>query len=156
MHWHWLLPCLTRYSQHARNIVSVYPATARATWNEVGLLLLKEITLLLKKSVAGAQVCWCCWILCLPVVGMVVGRVSFQIFGRGNRVVVVVVVVVGFARGFHGVPLTLSVRAVCCLLWVPAVHEIALHGVPRQAVLCCADPGTHTLSDRSRNTCTGR
>ena len=79
-----------------------------------------------KKSVAGAPVCWCCWILCLPVLGMVVERVSFQIFGENrNRVVVVVVV------GFHCVPLAcLSVRAVCCLLWVPAVHEIALHGSP--------------------------
>jgi len=40
----WSLPCLARYSHHAnKNFVLVYPAQARATWNEVRLLLSREL-----------------------------------------------------------------------------------------------------------------
>ena len=87
------------------------------------------------------------------VIAVVVRRMQFSIIWKRKQCVVVVV---GFARGFHCVPLVLSVRGVSCLLcccwfgwrrrvargcgscWleVSVVHEIVFHGFPFQAVLC--------------------
>jgi len=54
MHGPWPLPCLATYSQHAKmNYLGVFHAQARATRDEVGLLLLKEtwhVTHLSKKA----------------------------------------------------------------------------------------------------------
>ena len=121
---------------------------ARATWDEVGLLLPKEswsVTLLVK-NVDGGPVCWFCWIVfaccCRGCRGG--GGGSVLNYSVKDEWCVDVVAVVS------------SVHACCCWfgwrcrgdrdrgpcwLFESATHKVAFNGFSFQAVLCRSEPG---------------
>ena len=79
------LPCLADWSHRAKSIVQVCPAQARATWDELELMRLKEswyVTLVLRKRRRSTN--WLVFVgLGSPLIVVVVERVSSQLFGRG-------------------------------------------------------------------------
>ena len=78
-----------------KRMVQVFPTQARATWDDVGLLLLKEswYVKLLFTSVARAPVCWCCWIVLCLLLSWTSGGSVLNASGEEELCVVVVAVV---------------------------------------------------------------